>query len=68
MMYTEGIRKIFTSNNIRHNLSMVKTMAENAGYDAINVAGDIYVRIEEDDFVGWVHTCFQITDCQDVQA
>ncbi len=67
-MYTEGIRKIYTCRNITLKLHMIKSMAEAAGYNALTFNGHVFVRIESDDFNGWLQTCFHITDFQDVQV
>jgi hypothetical protein len=67
-MYTEGITKIHRCRDIRRRFGEACTMAENAGYYALSFNGTIHVRIEEDDFTGWVETCFHLTDFQDVQT
>jgi hypothetical protein len=68
-MYTEGIRKIFHTRNLNDRFAMRCTQAENAGYNALVFQGTIYIKVdEEDEFCGWIATCFLITDFQDVQT
>jgi hypothetical protein len=67
-MYTEGIRKIFAYRAGGTRFSMVCTMAENAGYLALSYNGTIYIKVDNEDFNGWLDTCFHITDFQDVQT
>lgn len=73
MMYTRGIRKIFSYKGVSINQNTVEALAETAGYDALTFNGRIFVRVEMKvvDFdVGfrWVETCFQITDFSDEQV
>ncbi len=65
MMYTKGIRKIFSLHHGAPRLSMIQSMAENAGYSALSFNGRIMIKTEED---GWVETCFHITDFSDEQV
>ena len=67
MMYTKGIRKIYTSHTPAHKLHMIQAMAEGAGYDALAFNGYIFIRILSEDFTGWVNSCFRVTDFSDEQ-
>lgn len=62
MMYTQGVRKIFCNQIAGTKLSMIQTMAENAGYKALAFNGQILVKVDDEDFTGWLTTCFNIND------
>ncbi len=64
MMYTEGIRKIFTCTDIKKTKLQIAGIAEHAGFKAFSFNGEIWCRNNND----WIQTCFQITDFQDVQT
>ncbi len=68
MMYTKGIRKIFSTNAVEANLSMVESMAEAAGFNALAFNSRIFIRVQGEDFNGWLVTCFHITDFSDEQV
>jgi hypothetical protein len=57
-MYTEGIRKIFFVNKIVNGIDDVASMAEKAGFAALNYNGTIHVK-----YGGcWHPTVFQTSD------
>ena len=64
-MYTNGIMKIFFNRNGGTNFSIICSMAEVAGFKALSFQNVIHVKTEDE---GWVSTCFQLTDFQDVQT
>lgn len=72
-MYTNGIRKIFTSCN--GGLAEVKARATTAGFEALSFNGIIFIRDEDSDkdiardkrvMCPWVKTCLRITDFTDI--
>ncbi len=73
MMYTKGVRKIFTCKNVKKSLEQHTELAEAGGFDALTFNGKIQVRVEvkiDNVSVGyrWVETCFHITDFSDEQV
>lgn len=66
-MYTKGIRKIYCNHHAGLRLSIAETMAFHAGYQAMAFNGVIYIRVDNEDFSGWINTCFHITDFSDIE-
>jgi len=68
MLYTEGIRKIFTASPGTHygEVDNIKKAARDAGYGAFNHNGVIYIRAENiflmPNGTEWIPTIFRISD------
>ena len=63
MMYTGGIRKIYTPPSHSGKLIDAKHWADDSGYEAFTFNGDVYVKVENSRVKrAWCKSPFRVSD------